>query len=270
HRDEDHPGGERVAVLSHALWMRRFGGAANIVGRGITLDSRPYTVVGVLKPGFSFPLMGSNIDLWTPKVFELNLVTPAQVQGGAGFLQAVARLAPGVSLARANAEREVLNRRYRSENPNRPDANPANVVDVFNLQQQFVSSIHEALWVLVGVVGIVLLIACANVSSLLLSRALGRKREITIRTALGASRRTLTRQLLTESMLLAATSGAVGLAFSLGLTRVMSSLLYQTSAADPVTLVSSALLLIAISLLASYVPARRATLINPNDAMRVE
>jgi len=220
---EDRAGANHVALISHRLWTRRFASSRDIIGRNITLDSNSYTVIGVLPAGFMFSFLGTNIDIWAPRVFELNLATPQQVAGGAGFLTAIARLRPGVSRDQAQAEMDVLDRQYRRDNPGRPDSDPRLVMDVTNLQTQLVSGVRPTVLVLLGAVGFVLLIACANVASLLLSRALGRKKEIAIRAALGAGRLTLIGQLLTESLLLAFVAGVFGILMSLWGTKLLST-----------------------------------------------
>jgi putative ABC transport system permease protein len=208
---EDQPGGANVALISHSLWMRRFGGAADVAGTHITLDSRDYTVVGVLPPNFAFALLGANIELWTPRVYELNLVTPQQIQGGTGFLTAVGRLRPQITREQAQSEMTLLDRRYKAMYPGRPDAVPSRTVEVAKLQDQFVANVRPTVLVLSSAVGLLLLIACANLASLLLSRSLGRAREIAMRSALGARRGVIVRQLLIESILVAVAGGALGI-----------------------------------------------------------
>jgi putative ABC transport system permease protein len=225
---EDQPGWKQVALISHSFWMTHFGGDRDVVGQNITLDSRDCTVIGVLPADFVFSFLGAKIDIWAPRVYEMNLITPQQVQRGTGFLTAVARLRPGVARDQAQAEMEVLNRQYQRANPGRPDADSRLVVDVADLQQQLVANIRPALLILLGAVGLVLLIACANVASLLLSRALGRKKEIAVRAALGAGRGVLLRQLIIESLLLAGVGGIVGMLLSLWGTHVLSALVAST------------------------------------------
>jgi len=226
--NEDQPGGKQVALISHSFWMARFGGSRDIVGQNITLDSRDYTVIGVLPPDFAFSYLGARIDIWAPRVYEMNLITPQQVQRGTGFLTAVARLRPGITREQAQAEMEVLNRQYQRANPGRPDSDPRLVVEVADLQQQVVANIRPALLLLLGAVGLVLLIACANVASLLLSRALVRKKEIAVRAALGAGRGVLLRQLIIESLVLAGVGGMVGVLLSRWGTHVLSTLAAST------------------------------------------
>jgi len=225
---EDQPGGKPVALISYSFWMTHFDGARDIAGKNITLDSRDYTVIGVLPRDFSFSYLGARIDIWAPRVYDFNLITVDQVQRGAGFLSAVARLRPGVSRSQAQAEMDVLNRQYLQANPGRPDSDPRMVVDLTDLQRLLVADIRPALLLLLGAVALVLLIACANVASLLLSRALSRKKEIAVRAALGAGRGVLLRQLLIESLLLAGFGGIVGIILSEWGTHVLSTLAAST------------------------------------------
>jgi len=222
--DEDKPGGKAVVLISHSLWTRRFASDPHVLGRTLTLDSRPYTIVGVTPLGFQFAFAGATVDVWAPKVFELNLATPDQIQRGAGYLNAVARLQTGIMAEQAQAEMNVLNQQYLREYPKMADADPKLVLSVGDLRDQLVANARPAVLILFGAVGLVLLIACANVASLLLSRALGRRKEIAVRAALGASRARLIRQLLTESVLLAMMGGILGLLVSDSATQALTSL----------------------------------------------
>lgn len=226
--EEDLPGGKMVALISHSLWARRFGSDPAVIGAHITLDSRDYSIAGVLPADFRFDLFGSDCDIVTPRVYELNIATPQQVQAGAGFLNYLARLKPGVTLVRAQAEMDAPAAAYRAAFPRNPDSDPNMIVQVGNLRDEMVSSARLAVLILFGAVSLVLLIACANVASLLLSRALGRKREIALRTAIGAPRSSLIRQLLTESLLVALAGGILGAIASAWGTRLIASMAQGT------------------------------------------
>jgi putative ABC transport system permease protein len=273
---EDQPGGKQVALISHSFWMTHFGGARDIAGQNITLDSRDYAVIGVLPADFVFSFLGAKVDIWAPRVYEMNLITPQQVQRGTGFLTAVARLRAGISRDQAQAEMDVVNRQYQRANPARPDADARLVVDVADLQQQLVANIRPALLMLLGAVGLVLLIACANVASLLLSRALGRKKEIAVRAALGAGRGVLLRQLIIESLLLASVGGFVGILLSLWGTHVLLALVASSlprlanAHVDASVLAFTAAISLASGLFFGLVPALQLSKPDLNTVLRDE
>jgi predicted permease len=223
HPEEDRQGGNNVILITDGLWERRFARDRNVLGRVLTLDGKDYSVIGVLAPDFRFAFLG-RADLYAPRVFELNAITPQQVAGGSGFLDYLARLAPGVSLTAAQSELDALAVRYRQQYPKFPDADPALVIHAGTLRDEMVSSVRVAVLVLLAAVSVVLLIACANVASLLLSRALRRKQEIAVRIAIGATRGDIVRQLLRESLTLATIGGALGLLLSYWGTRALASL----------------------------------------------
>ncbi len=206
--EEDRPGANRVCLVSHGLWQRRFGSDEHFVGKTLTLNNQTYTVVGVLPASYRY---GTPTDVFVPIGLE-GASEMMNERGNHPGIYAVARLKPGVSFEQAEADMKGIAARLGEQYPK---SNGGNSVTLVPLREYFVGDIRPALLVLLSAVGFVLLIACANVANLLLARASARTREIAIRTALGAGRLRIIRQLLTESIVLAIIGGGAGLLLAL-------------------------------------------------------
>ena len=200
---EQAPGAARVAVISHRLWERLFGGRTDAIGQALTLGGVPVTVIGVMPKGFAFP--DTNVDFWAPEL----LTAEQRASRTEYYLTILGRLAPGATPGAARAELDAIMDGLRTAFP---QANSNVVLQATPLAEALVSNITQTLWILMGSVGCVLLIACANLANLLLAKATGRGREIAIRQAIGAARGRVIRQMLAESVLLGVAGGILGIA----------------------------------------------------------
>jgi putative ABC transport system permease protein len=205
--DEDKPDGSRVAMLGYGLWQSRYGGERSVIGRDLLLNGEKYTVVGVLPAGFEF--LRKEVAMFVPMAFSQEQLN----NRGGHYLTVVGRMKPGVPLAEAQADIQTIMRRIAHDHPEET-FNGKVGADVLSLREQLAGEVRRPLVVLLVAVGFVLLIACANIANLLLARAAKRRKEIAIRTAMGASRLAIVSQLLTESMLLAIAGAVVGVLFA--------------------------------------------------------
>ena len=253
--EEDRAGGTPVALLSYGLWQRRFGGSADIIGKTVNLDLQPYTVVGILPSGFQIL---QPADLYLP-LTPWAKTLPADRNWHPGIIP-LARLKQGVSKEQARSEMIGITKRLEQQYP---DYNTGTSADVVGLQDQIVQNSRPALLLLLGAVSFVLLIACANVANLLLARAASRGREVAIRTAMGASRGRVIRQLLTESVLLSLAGGLLGVIVALAavglLPKIAGDSIPQGApiGLDPWVLAFTAVVSLFTGLLFGIVPALR-------------
>jgi len=270
--EEDMPNSARVAVISHGLWQRRFGGDNNVVGKTMTLTGQTVMVVGVMPEGFHFP-GGANMisglqfalqnDIWVPMAFN----EEERKAHGNLNLAVIGRLKGGVSASQAESELRTLQQKL-------PLGTIGYTLNVLPLHQQMVGKIRKLLLVLLAVVALVLLIACANIANLLLARATSRQREFAIRAALGAGRLRLVRQLLTESLLLSLGGGAFGLLLALWGNRILVSLIprdvprIQEVGVDARILGFTLLVSLVTGIVFGLAPALRASKADLNEALK--
>jgi putative ABC transport system permease protein len=268
---EDEPGRNHVVVLGFRLWKSRFGRDPNIIGRAVTLDGQSYTVVGVMPEGFSYPAFV--IELWTPLTIFADLAEQRDLR----YLRVLGRLRPGVSVEQAQQEMTTIARRLAKEYPKTNTGEDK--VRLVPLRELEVGDIEPALLTLFGAVTLVLLIACANITSLLLSRATGRQKEIAIRVALGAGGARIIRQFLTESAILALLGGAVGVLLAAWATGLLVRMFPPNIAniaiphvegipMDTKVLMFGLTASLLTALIFGLVPAVRAGRLNPHESLK--
>lgn len=263
--DEDQAGANRVAIMSHSLWQRRFGGDPNIIGKALTLNGRSVTVVGIMPANFRFRTQED--ELWVPIAFSQE----EQQNRSAHYLDVVARLKSGVTLSQSQAEMSAIAARLQQQYP---DTNTDVGAEVVLLHEHMVGDIRPALLIFLGAVGLVLLIACVNVANLLLARAAVRQREIALRVALGASRWRLIRQFLTESILLGMLGGIVGLVLALAGLRLLTVIIppdipqIKNISIDPRVLGFTILISLLTGLIFGLAPAIQLSGFSPNETLK--
>ena len=260
---EEEKAGQRVAVLSYRLWKEQFSGDRDIVGRTIKLDSQTYTVIGVMQDGFVFPVDNTKVSLWVTLARDAgpDTTSPVTAQRGARLLRAIARLKQGVSVEAAHAQLDTVAAALAKQYPD-DDKNVASTYVRPELER-LTGDTRRPLLILLGAVGLVLLIACGNIASLLLARTTEREREYAIRAAIGASRGRVVRQLLAESLVLAAIGCAGGVMVAVGSVNLLLPLAgdsiprIRETAVDGNVLGFSVMLVLLTSLLFSIAPALR-------------
>jgi putative ABC transport system permease protein len=267
------PGGQKV-IISHAFWQEHFDGRSNILGQTLLLDAQPYTVIGVMPAGFNFPIQTEGTDVYVTSAEDAisadGMMSMMAMRGGHG-VDGIGRLKPGVTLAQARADLETIAAALAKQYP---ESNANSGVALMPTREELVGDVRTALYVLLGAVVCVLLIANANVANLLLARASVRGKEIALRAALGASRGRIIRQLLTESLLLSGLAGLLGLlAAKWATSALMAAVPQNIPRADTIHLDAAVLgftLLISLStgILCGLIPAWHASHVDLNSALK--
>jgi putative ABC transport system permease protein len=268
---ENRTGAPGVAVIGRRYWTRRFNGAPAAIGATLTLNGAPYTVVGAL--GIDLPPPFDDVDVWAPRVDEITGFPRNLINGGLGYLTAVARIAPGVRVEQAQVEVDAIAHAYARANPTNTDADPDASLRLAPIRERTVGSARAPLLVLMGAVGLVLLIACANVANLLLVRATARSHEAAVRLALGASRWDLTRWMCSESLLLSLSGGIIGVLIAFWSVDLAASALRglprgSEIAVDGRVLAFSLAVSIAAGLIFGLIPSSLAARQSPVDALK--
>ena len=264
--EEDRLGAGGVAILSHGLWQRRFGASPDVLGKSLSLSAHNYTVIGILPPDLRYRDPG---EVYVP-LGQWDAVELRERQAHMG-LRGIARLKPGVTLAAADAEMNAIARQLAQEYP---DSNTGHGVKLISMQKEIVSGGRNTLFLLLGAVGFVLIIACANVANLLLAQSTGRRREFAIRVALGATRKRVISQLLTESILLAGGAGALGLLLAHWGTRLVllafPDMVPRTQAVtiDPYVLLFTLAVSVLTGVLFAIVPAFHSSSVHPQESLK--
>src|SRR6059058_4591368 len=237
-----------VAMVTETFWRKRLGGDPNVIGRSITLNGVPHTIVGIL-PNLPFSWAGPNAEIWTTKPFTVPGLSYERVMRGSGFLRVVGRLKPGMTIEQARAALPPLEQSYRKQFPDKIDS--SSVMTLKTLPEDVTGNLRPAFATLLAAVAFVLLIACSNVANLLLVRFSGRRREIALRMALGASRASVLRLFIFESLLASVLAGVVGAALAWQLVPFVPKMAANFLPFDPETSVSLSLPVLGFTILLS-------------------
>lgn len=263
--DDDNPQGSKVVVVSYELWQRVLGGEASVIGKNILLNGEKYTVIGVTPAGFQF--LDQEVNLWIPAAFDAEELS----NRGGHYLTVFARLKPNVTLSQAQADIRTITQRIAHDHPDQAGRLGSSVLP---LRDELAGDVRRPLIILLGAVGFVLLIACANIASLLLSRTAARRREIALRAALGAGRARIVRQLLTESLVLAGAGGVLGMFCAFGSFAFLRQLIPEGMTLgtqlqlDWQVLVFTLVISLATGIFFGLVPALQASRLNLNEALK--